>query len=172
MACSDLPLNLSNRLDRFKKVRRGDPPPNHLILELKQDVMPLVEKLWSLISPAFQLQEIVAVPQKQFCYLSFASHEATVRCQTALNGSDFLSLGSPQTLMFRTLKPEKEKSSKPPAILAPLVKIQKKVPSLAVDSALLVGEQAAALEAKHVHEIYDAIALHFSNTRYQPWFYL
>ena len=76
--------------------------------------------------------------------------------------------------MFRSLKQEKDKQAAAvQSEQVPLpVKMQKKVPSVAVDSAMLVGQQAAALEAKHVHEIYDAIALHFSNTRYQPWYLL
>ncbi len=31
------------------------------------------------------------------------------------------------------------------------------------------AETAAIFEQKHVHQVYDKIANHFSHTRYKPW---
>jgi alkylated DNA repair protein alkB family protein 8 len=38
-----------------------------------------------------------------------------------------------------------------------------------VDPENLLVEVATDMEKKHVYEVYEKIAPHFSNTRYKPW---
>ena len=38
-----------------------------------------------------------------------------------------------------------------------------------IDPSTLLKLSATEMEKKHVYEVYDKIAPHFSNTRYKPW---